>query len=592
MDHSEAVIAKAYGEALQQTTAALARYGTGDIQNHLAALYSTRERKMDNGDIRSMIGNTDITPDLQRYEAGPMARMNAVAKSLRKNPFQRHFPTYGELMKSDGALAKADLDVGTLTNLANVTGGQALGYVSMDTRMARGTIRPGSFTLYQMLKKTRANQVVDYWASATDTGGVLPGAAFNSYGSVNGGALATNVGQYSMNFITLKMALDGRAITTALAAQNSYVNVVEQENTNAALSVLTSVDWALFWGNPTLWPNQPQGLQQAILAGAPAKNIIDFQAYATAQASSGKTVEQLLFQLIFQQTAQMVGYRNYGIPTHAVMGTGTAGDLQQLPTTLLNNIINGERFTSHSPLVINGNLQGMNTRFGDIHFPVDLLMTARDLPAAAQPLANGTAVSTTTAPTPPVSVTAAVSGATNAASDWFGLYLGTSGIYMYAVASTDALMNESNLTFLSATVSGVTAGTAYVLTITPPVAADATAFRVYRSGLNSAVKTAASVRHIGDVAANGSSAVTFADLNNKIPGSETIFLLDLDDMDDAFDYRYLLPLSKVELYSSNLFMPWCVVAIGAPRVRIPKFHGMITNYVPVKSDFNPLAAVN
>ena len=73
----------------------------------------------------------------------------------------KEFPSDRELMKSDNALMKADLDVGTLTNLAQVTGGQSLGFVSLDTNMARGTIRPGSFTLYQMLKKTGANQVVD-----------------------------------------------------------------------------------------------------------------------------------------------------------------------------------------------------------------------------------------------------------------------------------------------------------------------------------------------------------------------------------------------------------------------------------------------
>lgn len=596
MNSQEAVIAKAYGQALQQTTAALARYGQGEINSFLGALYAGQERKSDNGDIRTMVGNIDVTPDLKKFEMGPMTRVNAIARSLREDPFQKQFPRYADLVKSGKAIAKADLDVGTLTNLAQVTGGQALGYVSMDTRMARGTIRPGSFTLYQMLNKTRANQIVDYWPSATETGGALPGAAFNSYGSVNGGALATNAGRYEMNFITLKMALDGRAITMALAAQNSFVNVAEQENTNAALSILSSIDWACFWGNPAVWPNQPQGLFGAIVSGAPAKNIIDFQQYAVAISSQGLSQEQALFKLIFQQVAEMVGYRVYGIPTHAFMAPGTAGDLQSIPTTLLQNIINGQRFTDHSPLVINGNLQGMNTRFGDIHFPVDLLMTARDIPAQAIVYDDGTtgAITGAGSPTLASTVVATVSGAIHANSDWFGAYITTvSGTVTYAVASTDALMNESNLVFATA-VSGVPAGGAYIVTITPGGSNNATAYRVFRSGINSASTAPSSVRHIGDilVGANVQSAVVFVDLNNNIPGSETVFILDLDEQDDAFDYRYLLPLSKIDLFANNLFMPWAVAAIGAPRVRIPKFHGMITNYVPQKSDFNPLSANN
>jgi hypothetical protein len=84
----------------------------------------------------------------------------------------------------------------------------------------------------------------------------------------------------------------------------------------------------------------------------------------------------------------------------------------------------------------------------------------------------------------------------------------------------------------------------------------------------------------------------FVDLNTKIPGSETIFILDLDEQDDAFDYRYLMPLSKIDLFANNIFMPWAVACIGAPRVRIAKFHGMITNYPATKSDFNALSANN
>jgi hypothetical protein len=583
------VLSKAHADAVNQFRGATARYGESQIGDFLNTLAFARATD----DGHTKIGEIDITRSLEAFDNGPMARANAQASWLRKNPRATAYPQAAEIAKSDPrALAKAAMDVGTLTDFARVTGGQSLGFVSLDTNMARGTIRPGSFTLYQMLKKTRANQVVDFWPYAAEIGGALPGAAFNSYASVGSGTLATSAGQYKLNTLTLRLALDGRAITAALAAQNSFVDVTGQETTNASLVVLSSLDWALFWGNPNIWPNQPSGLYQQISGGAPAKNIIDFQVLKTARASLGLTDEQMLFNLIFQQVAEIVQYRVYGIPTHAVMGVGTAGDLQQLVTQQLQNVVNVQTvYGDHGALVVNGNLQGMNTRFGAIHFPVDLLMTARDIPAAAITYSDGTLAATSSAPTPPASVTLAISGAANAGSDWVAAYVASSGVYTYGVATCDSLMNESTMTYVAA--SGVTLLGAYVLTINAPAAHDQYAYRIYRSGLgfnNVANPAASSFRHVGDViAAPANAATTFVDLNTKIPGSESVFILDLDEQDDAFDYRWLLPLSKIELFAQNLYMPWAVAHIGAPRVRIPKFHGMITNYTPQKTDWNPLA---
>lgn len=599
----KAAAAQAHAVAKSAVARQLSSYGaaTEPVGAWLQTLYNTCHAITDENDNVTAIkaGGVDILPDLRRFETGPMARVNAVARAFRANPRLKRFPTYGEMMKGDGALAKAALDVGTLTNLANVTGGQALGFVSLDVNMARGTIRPGSFTLYQMLKKSRANQIVDFWPYAADIGGAIPGAAYAAYSSATSGALGISAGIYDMKSITLKMALDGRAITMALAAQNSFVDVTKQETTNASMVVLQSVDWALYWGNPNIWANQPMGIYQTLKSFAPSNNIQDFQKYA-ATNPQGLSNEQLLFNMIYQQMAEVVKYRVFGIPTHAMMAPGTAADLQQLVTNQLRQIAATDKlFDDHGPIVINGNLQGMNTRFGDLLFPVDLVMTARDIPAQAMLRDDGSSPATSSAPTPPASVTAAVSGSTSAESDFTATWVASSGIYSYAVASTDSLMNESNLTYATS-VSGVGALGAYQVTITPPAANDAAAFRVYRGGLGykqendtaTGAAKAGKFRHIGDILANGTNPVVFTDLNNHIPGSETVFILDMDEEDDALDYRWLLPLTKIELFAQNIYMPWAVAHIGAPRVRIPKFHAMIENYVPQSVSWNPLSATN
>ncbi|MDE2232577.1 MAG: hypothetical protein KGJ90_00395 [Patescibacteria group bacterium] len=526
---------------------------------------------------------------------------NALAKAFRSNVrYSRGMARMASLkdLYEQKAISKADLDVGTLTNFAQITGGQSLGYVSLDTQMARGTARPNSFTLYQCLKKSGAYQVVDYWPYAQSTGGGLAGTAFQGFSNVASGTLATSAGVYALQNITLKLAVNGRAITTALAAQNSFVDVTAQENINAALTILESEDWTCYWGNPTLFPNQFTGIYNAI----PSGNIFDWYQFTKnpTVVSNGWSNAQTLFNLIYEASAQITSYRNYGRITHAFMTPTTAGSLQGLVTNLLNNIVtvitpSQERLHG---IVVDGDLQGMRTRFGEIQFPIDLFISARDKPAQAIVYENGTN-GVTSSVTAPTSVAAAVSGA-NAGSAWDSTYVASSGLYAYAVAALDSNMNESALTYLSGSgayaisISGIAASGAYTLTIVPN-GTGAAAFRVYRSGLGynpatSGATNPASFRAIGTVAASGASNVTFTDLNTTIPGSETIFLLDMDENDGAIDYRYLLPLTKIDLFAQNLFMPWAVAMIGAIRVKIPKFHGAVKNYVPDNPTFNPLTA--
>ncbi|MDE3023034.1 MAG: hypothetical protein KGI54_14495 [Pseudomonadota bacterium] len=520
--------------------------------------------------------------------------MNRKARAFRANPRgMTEFPKISEIVK--GAIVKSELDVGTLTNFAQITGGQSLGYVSLDTMMARGTVRPSSFTLYQCLEKTAANQIVDYWAYASDTGGGLPGTAFQSYTSAGTGTLATNAGDYNLNYITLKLALDGRAITVALAAQNSFVNVAEQENTNAALTVLESINWGCYWGNSALYANQFDGIATTVTSKAPA-NVFDFQAFATQTSGRGWSPEQTMFNLIYEAAADITSYRTYGVITHAFMTPTTAASMQTLVTGVLNNIVAPAFGAEATGIVVDGDLRGMKTRFGAIQFPVDLFIGARDLPAQARVNGSGVSYATSSSPTPPASVSVAVSGVTG--SDFSAAYVASSGDYVYAVASTNGSMQESTLVYGAAT--GITAGQGYAVTIAPPVAADATVFRVYRSGLGTtltgvtgqgytAQQQGTLFRYVGSIAANGTNSVVFVDLNTTIPGSDSVFLLDMDEADKAIDFRYLLPLSRINLFAQSLYQPWAVATIGSIRLKIAKFHGLIRNYVPSNPNWNPLS---
>jgi len=530
---------------------------------------------------------------------GVTATANAIAKAFRKNPgyYQRTAPEGGQWDLTDmiksGAISKASLDVGTQTNLASVTGGQTLGYVSLDTQLARATVRPNSFSLYQALNKSRANQIVDFWPYISDPGGAIPGTAFQAFGNVSTGTLATTVGNYSLQEVNLKLMVNGRAMTTALAAQNSFVDIAVQESTNGALAVLSSADWAMYHGDSTLFPNQFNGLSSII----PAANQYDFQTfYNTSGVKNGWSAAQAIYNQIYEVAAQ-VNQVNFGRITHAFMAPEAVASMQELVTATLNNIVHvdvGGGSADRKPIIVNGDLQGMNTRFGFVQFVQDLFINFRDKPVQA----INAAYATTVAPTNPATVTPTVQTGV-AGSAWTQAYasngVGTAPSYVYAVASLDANMNESILSY-SSVVTTIASGGSVTLTIAPPAANDAYAFRVYRSG-NGYAKTGGantpySFRFIATVLANGSSNVTFVDLNTHIPGSDRIFLVDLADEDNALDYRYLLPLTKIELFAQNLYMPWAIASIGAIRVRIPQFHALINNYVPDSANWNPLSANN
>ncbi len=507
-----------------------------------------------------------------------------------------------ELAKGAGPLAKAVLDIGTQTNFASITGGQSLGYVSLDTRVARGTVRPDSFTLHQALPKSAAYQVVDYWPYIDDPGGALPGSATSGFSNVQSGSLSTNAGIYSLQNINLKLMLDGRAVTLALMAQNSFVSINEQENANAALTVLQTANWLNYWGNPTLWANQYTGLGSSM----PSTNIFDFQAfYNTNAALQGWSNSQTLFNMIYECAAVITSWGRFGRITHAFMTPNTAGALSSLVTTLLNNIVAGVRENTLMPgMVVDGDLQGMRTRMGPIQFPLDALITSRDIPAQGQPRSNGTNPATTVGPTPPTGVVYSIASGGALTGTLWGQGTGTPWVatgsatsYYYAVASTDINMNESTLVW-SAVVptsgtSGIYATGAVTLSIAGPAAADAIAYRVFRSGSKgfaAATGSPTAVRYIGSIAANGTGTVLFTDLNTYIPGGESIFLLDLRSEDQALDFRHLLPITRVELFAASLYMPWAVCFIGALRNRIPKFHGMIKNFVPDNPLWNPYGA--
>ncbi len=539
--------------------------------------------------------------DFLRSQAPAVERANLRSAWFRENTRPRYIPELEDMVVKGQPIAKAAgnsiLDVGTSVNLASIAGGQAVGYMSLDTRLYRSTIRPNSFTLYNMLQKSQAFQVVDLWSTSTDTGGGPAGTNFqtvNQGASLVGSSLQTSAGVYNLNTLLLALVVNGRAITIPLAAQNNFVDITAQETANAALSCLYSIDWANYLGNSALFPSQFNGID-TVLSSTVSGNIYDFWNYWTTNAAaSGLTQQQALFNLIYEICGRLTIQYTWSHITHAIMTPQTAGDIQSLVTTQLYNLINIGRDIRAEGIVPNGDLQGMKTRFGEIQFPIDVCINARDVPVQAYKTPSGTTYCITT-PSAPAGVTAALSGGMTVNNNWTGAFCASSGQYVYAVATCDAFMNETVLTYSNA-VSGITttlstAGSGYGVSISPPATQTGMqAYRIFRSGLGYTLTTnqlPQSFRWIGTVAAS-TGTVVFNDSNANIPNGQRTFMLDLDPGDAAIDYRMLLPLTKVNLFADNIYMPWAVCGIGAIRLTIPKFHAEIKNYPAIDPTFNAL----
>ena len=84
MSENQEVISKAHAAALATVQRQLAPFAGSDIAAFLGAMYSTREFDDGRGSKTSRVGQVDITSDLERFERGPMARANALARAFRR----------------------------------------------------------------------------------------------------------------------------------------------------------------------------------------------------------------------------------------------------------------------------------------------------------------------------------------------------------------------------------------------------------------------------------------------------------------------------------------------------------------------------
>jgi hypothetical protein len=137
--------------------------------------------------------------------------------------------------------------------------------------------------------------------------------------------------------------------------------------------------------------------------------------------------------------------------------------------------------------------------------------------------------------------------------------------YSYAVTAANEV-GESTPS-AAATVTITSNGNAVALAISP-TGARALYYNVYRSVAGGTAR-----KYIGRVKANGAVAVTFTDLNNRIPGFVTGFALDMRGL----EISELSPFKSMDLARTDLTSPKAYWRFATGVVKLPRFNILVDN---------------
>ena len=144
-------------------------------------------------------------------------------------------------------------------------------------------------------------------------------------------------------------------------------------------------------------------------------------------------------------------------------------------------------------------------------------------------------------------------------------------VYQYRVTAVNEIGESSASAAAAFTV--VTSGNSTVLTITPAGGVQALSFNVYRSNDG---EPASKCKFIGRVANSGGATTTFTDLNNRLPGGVTGFLLDQRGMEmpELASYR------SMELARTDLSIPKVFYRFVTLAAKLPRFNCLVDNVLP------------
>lgn len=349
----------------------------------------------------------------------------------------------------------------------------------------------------------------------------------------------------------------------------------------AIMRALRTTTQSLYTGNSSFNPNSIDGFEKIIENEASSYHVIDARGAAVTNSD-------------FRDAAELIA-SNFGNPEGARIYTSPSG-ISSLASAMEGvGASGGERFGRNidgsGNVAMGFSVNKIITPHGTMQPVGDVFLAgeyeSRGVPVIKNPSSPKTVIEGAThvqAPATP-SLSLAMNAATVAGSLWAATGVRPSGAqYSYRVAAGNSY-GLSQACALVTMGSGVAAAGSCTLTITPAAGNAATYFEIY----SEKVAGSGEFRLLGRVAASGSSAVTYVDKNENIPGTTRMFILDLSSVGErrAFRLDQLAPMHSVEYAKMGPFRWGAVNLYVTPKYYAPNRFVMIKN-VPVSVESKSL----
>lgn len=452
------------------------------------------------------------------------------------------------------------------TDVATLEGGGALGVQSLDTAMKTVVQENEHFTLFNMLQRTNATNIVDEYTRQNSVGGFLGGSTNSQMGQVR-----SATGEYTREVGLVKFLMTLRQVGYVLNIGKNITSATAVEERNGALQLLTDAEYLLFHGDSEVCPTQFDGifaqLEREIAAGKMADdNVIDMQ---------GKKLDTV--EPFSQVNVAASRYGSWGRSTDVFMPMSVQNDLNMGLDPAYRWMPGG----GNTP-VLGGHVEGIRLQSGVLKTHMDTFIHDEQNPMVYPFQVNHPDLATANAAIKPAGVT----GAT--AADVSSQFTGTrAGNYYYAVAAVDGNGKGMSEVTISAQVA-VAAGEAVTLTITESASKSESGYAVYRSRQNGSNDV--SDFRLVKMVKKGGATTTFVDQNRDIPGTVSIPLLNMAAGADAIGWRQFQPMTKIPLPFGVGGVPvisWFQFLFGYLRVTKPKHHGFIKNILPSNATWRP-----
>lgn len=341
----------------------------------------------------------------------------------------------------------------------------------------------------------------------------------------------------------------------------------------AILRLLRIMNSTLYAGDSEMIPEAIDGFEKTILGNGSSDHSIDARGIAPTQQK-------------WRDLAELI-FANQGNPNGAGLYVSPGGmttideTLDQVGSGSAQRFLQGT-VGSDGALSLGSSIKRIHTSFGTILPKVDLYLAtnyeARTVPKAPDPANPENFIEAPTSVRAPLvpALAVAVNAPTVANSLWAASGMRQAGLYGYRVAAGNRFGLSAASAVKTATVA---ANGALTLTITPqPSQFPATYFEIYSENASGD----GTYWYVTRVKANGSTAVTYQDLNKYIPGTARMFLLDLSISGEyrTVNWAQLAPVHSQELAKINPYRWGLINLYGAMKYYAPKRFAMIYN-VPV-----------